>query len=629
MRASGNSDQGRWAWPWLKRSLHGLLLLVAGLVPAVQAVAPSGEHRVQDLYYGQALYQYFQHRELAAITQLMVAAERPRRTKSQVDESNLLLADLFYSYGLYAESSSLFEQLLNTEVSAALRNRIRFNLGRLRYDQGDYDQARGLLSSADDQLPRNIEAERNYLLSRLYLDQRQYDTAAELSEQIDSQSIWKAYASYNLGVTLIEDNNVQRGETILDSLGQMQPLDSEQLALRDLANLSLGLKQLRLGQIEPALQSLSRVRLEGPVSNQALLASGWAWYALDQYDKAVLPWSVLLKRNATDAATQEAILAIPASYAKSGRDKLAIRYYELAAKQFELQLESLQNAIRSIEKGALIAALQDRAILDDRNNLQRFPPISQVTSQLYLLLASNEFQWQVKRYHDLLEIRQSIGSWDASLPALELMLDERQRAFTERLPRLQQSGNLEQFKQLSERRDQFATEIEAIEANEDYRALTTPQEEEQMQRLQRAAISIVKVASENDTTYQQDMFRVLSGLLHYEIAIDYPVRIWKAKKQLILLDKALLETKTRVAGLNRITQRTERDIAEFKDRISGKSSRITALRNQVDGLLQRQERLINNLGIDALGEQQQHVKQLRLNARFELARIYDKLTETQ
>jgi hypothetical protein len=244
-------------------------------------------------------------------------------------------------------------------------------------------------------------------------------------------------------------------------------------------------------------------------------------------------------------------------------------------------------------------------------------------------MASNEFQQQVKRYQDLLDIRQSLGRWGDSLPALELMLDERQLAFAEKLPRLQKSGNLEQFEQLSQRRDQFAAEIEAIEANEDYRALTTPQEEDHLQRLQSAAISIVKIASENDTTYQQDMFRVLSGLLHYEMATGFPVRFWKVKKQLILLDRALLETKSRVASLGRITERTERDIAGFQDRISGQSGKIATLRQRVDGLLQQQEQLINQLGIDALGEQQLHVKQLRLNARYELARIYDKLTVKQ
>jgi len=622
MRASGNSRRAR-------RLRRGLLLLLAGLIPVAQAAAPAGTHRVQDLYYGQALYQYFQQQELAAITQLMVAAERPRRSSSQVDEANLLLADLYYGYGLYEESRALFAQLLDAQVSAPLQNRIWFNLARLRYDQGYYDQARDLLSRIDDRLPRGIEAERKYLLSSLNLEQHQYDAAADLGEQIGQDSIWQTYARYNLGVTLIEGSEVERGANILDGLGQMQPGNPEQMALRDLANLSLGLKRLRLGQAQPALQALARVRVEGPLSNQALLASGWAWYALGQYDKAVVPWRVLLQHNTTDAATQEAILAIPASYANSGRDKLAIRYYELAAQQFELQLEALQNAIRSIDQGDLISALADSAILDDRRNLQRLPPSSPVTPQLHLLLASNEFQRQVKRYHDLLDMRRSLGYWGDSLPALELMLDERQRAFAAKLPRLQQSGSLEQFETLVQRRDQFAAQIEAVEANQDFRALAQAGESAQFERLQRVADAIDSIGARRDTSDQQDMLRLLSGMLDYRLATEYPVRIWKARKQLIELEHALDEAGQRVQSLRQITARTERDIAGYQARISGQTGRITALRQRVDDLLQQQERIINQLGIDAIGAQQQHVKQLRLNARFELARIYDKLAAPQ
>jgi hypothetical protein len=629
MRASGNSCRGRRARCRLKCLRQGLLLLLTGLIPVVQAAAPGGAQRVQDLYYGQALYQYFQRHELAAITQLMAAAERPRHPNSQVDEANLLLADLYYSYGLYEESRALFAQLLNAQVSSAIHNRIWFNLARLRYEQGYYDQARDLLSRIDDQLPRSIEAERKYLLSSLYLDERQYDQAADLGEQIDAQSIWKTYANYNLGVTLIEDVDIPRGENLLDRVGQMQPQNSEQLALRDLANLSLGLKQLRLGQAEPALQNLSRIRVEGPLSNQALLASGWAWYALAQFDKALVPWHVLLERNATDAATQEAILAIPASYAKAGKDKLAIHYYKLAAKQFELQLESLQNAIHSIDQGELIAALSDSAVVNDRGNLQRLPPISTITAQLHLLLASNEFHRQIKRYHELLDIRQSLERWGESLPALEVMLDERRRAFSEKLPRLQQSGNLEQFEQLSQRRDQFAAELEAIEANGDYRALARAEEKTHFERMQRVSESIDKIGSERNTSEQQDMLRLLSGMLDYQLATEYPVRIWKARKQLIQLEHALDEARQRVVSLRRITEQTELNNASFRDRISGQSDKIAALRQRVDGLLRQQEQRLNQLGTDAISAQQQHVKQLRLNARFELARIYDKLVETQ
>ena len=85
----------------------------------------------------------------------------------------------------------------------------------------------------------------------------------------------------------------------------------------------------------------------------------------------------------------------------------------------------------------------------------------------------------------------------------------------------------------------------------------------------------------------------------------------------------------RVLSLQGLTTRTAQDFAGFQQRIAGQVDRIDTLRLRVDGLLQQQEARINRLGIDAIEAQRQHVRQLRLNARFELARIYDKLTESQ
>ena len=246
------------------------------LLPA--GAEDSGDHRVTDLFYGQALYQYFQENELDAIIQLMVAANLPRRQQSQPDESDLLLADLFYGYGLHEESRQLFARLLTSETSDSIQNRIWFNLARLRYRQGYRGQAEELLGRIDDRLPRRIEAERKYLLTNLRLAEGDFGEADTISRQIDSDSIWQTYARYNVAVSMIEADRYRNGQDILDELGQLDPVDAEFLALRDLANLSLGLKLLRLDSPEAALERLSRVRLEGPLSNQALLASGWAWY---------------------------------------------------------------------------------------------------------------------------------------------------------------------------------------------------------------------------------------------------------------------------------------------------------------------------------------------------------------
>jgi hypothetical protein len=209
------------------------------------------------------------------------------------------------------------------------------------------------------------------------------------------------------------------------------------------------------------------------------------------------------------------------------------------------------------------------------------------------------------------------------------MLGERGRAFAERLPMLQQSASFDQYEQLSLRRDQLAARLAGIESSEDYLALAEVAELDHLARLQRVAGSIDKIGSQSNTGDQQEMLSLLSGLLNFELATDYPRRIWKSRKQLIQLDRALSEVDERVLGLRRITDRTQLDLADFRGRISGQTEKISALDTRVTGLLQQQEQRINQLAIEAIRAQQQHVVQLRLNARFELARIYDKLAATQ
>ncbi len=614
----------------LRRAACLVGVLLCGHFCTPLLAAKLDEHRVEDLEYGRALFQFFQGDDLGAITQLMIADERPQmRTRLQTEEARLLLADLYYDYGLYQESQQLFARLLNAEVSDSIQNRIWFNLARLRFEQGHFDQARDLLARITDTLPDFIESERKYLLTNLYLGAGQYDEAADLSNRIDDKSIWKLYARYNLAISRIEDDSYEIGKKLLDRIGQMESTTPEMLALRDRANLSLGLKQLRMNLNRPALESLSRVRLEGPMTHQALLAAGWARYRLDQFDKALVPWRLLLQRNAVDAATQEAILAIPSGYAELGQDKLAVQHFEIAARQFEDQLQLLDNAIASVENDGLIASLRENAILFDRSSLQRLPPSSDVTPQLHLLLASTEFQREIKRYQELLDLRSSLRYWGTSFPALELMLEERRRAFEQQLPKLQQSEKLKQLELQRAQRNEYASRFNEINTGQDYEAYATPEEQEQLERLQRVTRSIEKVGGQRNTSYQQNMLRLLSGLLQYELAIDYPVRRWKARKQLIHLDRALAESAYRVNSLGRITERTELNFNFFQQRIDGQSDRIRNLRDRVGELLQAQEQHINNLAIAEIRRQQQHIVQLRLNARFELAKLYDKLTAEQ
>ena len=84
------------------------------------------------------------------------------------------------------------------------------------------------------------------------------------------------------------------------------------------------------GQYNRALVYLNRVRLDGPFSNRALLSAGWANMSGGRPNKAIVSWGVLAKRDATDRATQEAMLALPYAYGQMDLHSQAAAHYSLA-----------------------------------------------------------------------------------------------------------------------------------------------------------------------------------------------------------------------------------------------------------------------------------------------------------
>ncbi len=77
------------------------------------------------------------------------------------------------------------------------------------------------------------------------------------------------------------------------------------------------------------------MRLNGPYSNKALLGTGWAHAALDQYQQALGPWVELQGRDVLDAAVQESFLAVPYAFGKLEAAAQSAEYYEQAVTSFD------------------------------------------------------------------------------------------------------------------------------------------------------------------------------------------------------------------------------------------------------------------------------------------------------
>ena len=87
--------------------------------PEVDKLSPTV---VRDLHFGDALFYYYQGKDLDAITRLL-AYQQWGRMPHHDAETNLLLGGLYLSLGLHNEAGERFETLLTQSVPEGVRNR--------------------------------------------------------------------------------------------------------------------------------------------------------------------------------------------------------------------------------------------------------------------------------------------------------------------------------------------------------------------------------------------------------------------------------------------------------------------------------------------------------------------------
>ena len=288
-------------------------LAVAAVAPAQAARRPRDQLptvRVQDLYYGDVLFYFYQGNELEALTRLE-AYTHWQRMPHNAGDAELLAGGLYLSLGMHNEAGRRFEALLTDRIPPLLRNRAWYYLARIWYDRGYYDRAELALGRIQGTLPPEQEAERMHLLINVLMRQQRYDEVIARSQNWKGAPDWMAYTRFNLGVALVRAGRLGDADPILTAVGMLNTHSDELLNLRDKANLALGFAYLQSGQNAQALGPLARIRLDGPYSSRALLGDGWARAQLGDFRAALRPWLALHDRSLLDAAVQESFLAVP------------------------------------------------------------------------------------------------------------------------------------------------------------------------------------------------------------------------------------------------------------------------------------------------------------------------------
>jgi tetratricopeptide (TPR) repeat protein len=333
---------------------------VALALPAADAVAARGDDDgivVQDLAYGEVLFEFFQEDYFSALTRLLAAQERGELAHHGA-EAELMLGGLYLSYGQHRLAGEIFGRVLEQSVEPALHDRAWFFLAKIWQQRGYLSEAEAALNRVVGELPEQLEPERRMLHAQVLMDQGRFAEAlTTLQSWRRPGDAWVGYAKYNIGVSLVRLGQVEAGARVLDEVGQLDPKNPELDALRDKANVALGYAWLQAARPVEAKPSLQRVRLNGPFSNKALLGVGWSDAEAADYRAALAPWLALRDRSLLDSAVQESLLAVPYAFAQLGADKQAADHYVDAIEAFGSEIVRLTKAIESIENGDLIARI--------------------------------------------------------------------------------------------------------------------------------------------------------------------------------------------------------------------------------------------------------------------------------
>ncbi len=613
--------------------LGGLLLAMPWAAVPAKNVKPDpnglAPHEVRDLSYGDVLFYFYQDDYFDSITRLLAARDLNRIPNTQ-EEAELLLGGLYLSLGEHVEAGRIFQALLNKNTSQEVRNRAWFYLGKVWYQRGYLDESERALRQVSDKIDPRIDAERYMLLAQLMMQQGRYDDAIEILSHWRGTPDWTAYAQFNLGIALVRKDRLADAIRYLDRVGQIETSSEELLSLKDKANLALGfalLQQQRAGEARPILQ---RVRIEGPYSSKALLGVGWADAGMGEFKRALVPWLALRKRNLLDSAVQESFLTVPYAYLQLSATGQAADYYTSAIDSFDAEIKHIDDSIEQIRDGKLL----DRLLNDDKKDtltwywqLKTLPDAPE-SRYLYQLLASNEFQEGLKNYRELNFMSRNLENWRDDIEAFNNMLDTRQEAYQERVPKADAVLAATDLDRLTQQRVDFESRINAIEKSNDVAALGTPDEQRTWARLKRIEDFLAAHPDDPELADMREQHRLLKGVMYWRLSESFRARLWNERRAVKELDAELKETQRRAVLVRQARDGTPASTGAYASRVAAVRSRIDQLQARLAATSVQQNRHLQLLAIRELEGQKQRIEAYQIQARYELAAIYDKASNS-
>ncbi len=622
--------------------MYRLFVLLTILIFAASSAAAgtSAPKELKDLYFGEALYYAFQGDWFDAIARLDTELEQHHRLDEperdtlyyHINHAEFAVGDFELAYRMHQRAGRAITAVIEGNVEEPVRNEAIFRLARIYFQKDQPANALYAVERISGTVPGKIRDDLAFLRAQILMANGRYSEAADILKDLQGAKSLEGFSTYNLGIALLRDGKEQEGRQYLDRTGQIGGNQALTLAIKDKSNLVLGSKLLEENNFEGAKQVLDRVRLSGPFSNRALLGSGWADASQGRFERALVPWSILVTRQVTDASVQEGMLALPYAYGKLNVYSKAALLYGNALEKFGTEVDKLGASIRSIREGHFLKALVREELKQDANWVVKLRNLPETPETYYLLdlMASHDFQESLKNYLDLEQLRKKLEAWQGDLDAFEQIIEQRRAYYQPLLPAIDREFRRldSQMRLRLEQRDRIEKRLKTmlVVPRPDY--LATCKERiisEQITQLEhKLTAGGMAVPGEIEARIQR-----LRGVLHWNIYTDYDRRFTEAHKHLGDLNQVVDQLKRQYAAFVRTRQAATQSFEGYDDGIRRLRFRIRAARERVGELMARQGHMLETMAVNELSRRRERLAEFQIKAHFAMADSYDRATRAQ
>ena len=619
--------------------MRGHNVLGFGLTVAF-AVHPAAAADVRDLYFGEALYHAYQGQFFDALQRLDAelamyhGLDEPRldTLHFHINDAEFSVGDFELNYRMHRRAGRAIKAVLEGAVDDAVRNEAAYRLARIHFQKGQFDDAMEALGRIQGAVPAEIRDDVEFLRANIDLATGRPGEAVGVLKPLQSDAGLSGFVAYNLGVALLQDGKPAEAVEQLDRAGRLDAGDRAGLAIRDKSNLVLGTLLFESGSFDRAKQALDRVRLEGPFSNQALLRAGWAEASAKQYDRALVPGGVLADREPTDAAVQEAMLALPSAYASLNLHGRAALLYGHALEVLSGQIARVDASIGSIREGRFLSALVREESRQDADWVIRLRTLPDEPETYYLmeLMASHEFQTALQNYLDLEDMRAKLVAWKGGLDAFQELTGLRGRNYEPLLPEVDAQFReldsrirlrLEQAKSVRKRLHAMLTAPRPGD-------LATAEERIAGERLAQIEGRIGSSESPSSQALRRRAAR-LRGALTWRLTTEYPERLTAAHVHLNELNVHVDALTREYDAFVRTRQAATHSYVGYDAQIQRLRGRVDEALTGVDSLMTRQGRMIETVAINQLTARRDRLAAQLTQARYAVADSYDRAARAQ